>query len=161
MAVSCVLSFTHLRPFAPGLSFLRFRMKPPVLLRQRLRLFFGALMKMLLILIVLAAVCGPMLAADNGWVQTGTASWYGAESSKKTASGERYDPSAMTAAHRTLPLGTMVQIRNLKTGCSVTVRVNDRGPYCKGRIVDVSKAAAEQLKMTTSGTAKVQVAVLK
>jgi len=94
-------------------------------------------------------------------LQTGTASWYGVEGSRKTASGERYDPSAMTAAHRTLPLGTLLQVRNLNNGCCATVRVNDRGPYCKGRIVDVSKAAAQQLKMMTSGTAKVQLAVIK
>jgi rare lipoprotein A len=119
-------------------------------------------MKIYLLLLAGAAVCLPLSAADNApRVQTGTASWYGAESSKKTASGERYDPSAMTAAHRTLPLGTMVQIKNLKTGCCVTVRVNDRGPFCKGRIIDVSKAAAQQLKMIGSGTAKVELAVQK
>ncbi len=93
--------------------------------------------------------------------QTGMASWYGSESSKKTATGARYDPNALTAAHRTLPIGTLLQIRNLSTGCCVTVRVTDRGPFCKGRIVDVSKAAAEQLKMIHSGTAKVELEVVK
>jgi rare lipoprotein A len=93
-------------------------------------------------------------------MQRGTASWYGSECSK-TASGEQYNPSAMTAAHRSLPFGTMVQVKNLSTGCSATVRINDRGPYRKSRVIDVSKAAAQQLKMIQSGTAKVEFCVLK
>jgi len=101
-------------------------------------------------------------AAEEGpATQTGTASWYGAASSKKTATGKHYDPAAMTAAHRTLPIGTMIQVRNLNNGCCATLRVADRGPFCKGRILDVSKAAAQQLDMIRSGTAKVQIAVVK
>ena len=93
-------------------------------------------------------------------VQTGTASWYGSECSK-TAGGEHYNPNALTAAHRTLPLGTIVEVRNKNNGRAVKVRIKDRGPYCKGRIIDVSKAAAQQLQMIHSGTAPVDVVVLK
>jgi rare lipoprotein A len=91
--------------------------------------------------------------------QTGTASWYGYECSK-TASGKHYNPNMLTAAHRALPFGTMVQVRNVANGKTVTVRINNRGPFKKGRIIDVSKAAAEQLGMIRSGTAKVELSVL-
>jgi rare lipoprotein A len=104
----------------------------------------------------------PLTAKERDFeTQTGMASWYGAESSRKTATGQHYNPAALTAAHRTLPIGTLIQVRNLSTGGCVTVRVTDRGPFCKGRIIDVSKAAAEQLKMIHSGTAKVQIEVVK
>jgi rare lipoprotein A len=93
-------------------------------------------------------------------VQTGSASWYGAECSR-TACGERYDPDSLTAAHRSLPFGTMVSVKNLATGRTVTVRINNRGPFRKGRVIDVSKRAAQQLGMINSGVAKVEVAVLK
>src|SRR5262245_31404459 len=74
-------------------------------------------------------------------VQTGTASWYGAfHDGRKTASGEIYDMHRMTAAHRSLPLGTRVKVTNLKNGRSMEVRVNDRGPYVRGRILDLSYA---------------------
>lgn len=78
--------------------------------------------------------------------QTGTASWYGhGFHDKTTASGERFDQNAMTAAHRTLKFGTMVTVTNHKTGKSVVVRINDRGPFVKGRIIDLSKAAAQKI----------------
>ncbi len=113
-------------------------------------------------LLLLCFLAISAMAAEIGTaVQTGTASWYGAESSKRTATGARYDQTAMTAAHRTLPIGTMIQVKNLKNGCCATLRVTDRGPFCKGRILDVSRAAAEQLDMIHSGTAKVQIAVTK
>jgi rare lipoprotein A len=92
--------------------------------------------------------------------QSGTASWYGAEC-RKTASGEHYNPESLTAAHRSLPFGTMVEVRNVANGRSVVVRINNRGPYCKGRIIDVSKAAAQQLEMIHSGTTKVELVVQK
>ena len=90
--------------------------------------------------------------------QRGVASWYGEP--QITASGERYSPSALTAAHRTLPFGTMVKVTNLSTNCAAVVRINDRGPFKKGRIIDVSKAAAKQLKMIGAGTASVQIEVV-
>jgi rare lipoprotein A len=87
------------------------------------------------------------------------ASWYGSECSK-TSSGERYDPMSLTAAHRTLPFGTMVEVRNLATGRSITLRINNRGPFRKSRMIDVSKRAAQELGMIQSGVARVELAVV-
>jgi len=83
----------------------------------------------------------------------GGASWYALTS--KTASGERMNPAKLTAAHRSLPFGTKVKVTNKRNGKSVVVRINDRGPFIKGRIIDVSKAAAQNIGMVRSGTAKV------
>jgi len=90
--------------------------------------------------------------------QRGVASWYA--ESHATASGEKYNPSILTAAHRTLPFGTMVKVTNLSTKCVAIVRINDRGPFKRSRIIDVSKAAAKQLKMFGSGTVSVQLEVV-
>jgi rare lipoprotein A len=87
--------------------------------------------------------------------QVGHASWYALHS--RTASGEQMDPGAMTAAHPSLPFGTRVLVENLSNGHSVVVRINDRGPFVAGRIIDVSKAAASTLGMLGTGTAKVRV----
>ncbi len=87
--------------------------------------------------------------------QVGHASWYALSS--KTASGERMNPNELTAAHRSLPFGTKVLVENLNNGRSVVVRINDRGPFVGGRIIDVSKAAAAQIGMIGSGTAKVRI----
>lgn len=87
--------------------------------------------------------------------QVGHASWYALHS--RTASGEQMNPSALTAAHRSLPFGTKVLVENLSNGRSVIVRINDRGPFVGGRIIDVSKGAASVLGMVSSGTAKVRV----
>ena len=94
-------------------------------------------------------------AAADG--QVGMASYYSSRfSGRRTASGERFDPSAMTAAHMTLPLGTRVRITNLKNGQSVVVRINDRGGFRRhGRILDLSPAAARALSMTGAGVARV------
>ena len=84
------------------------------------------------------------------------ASWYGPDfHGRQTANGEKYDMNAMTAAHRTLPFNTMVLVENLDNGRSVKVRINDRGPFAKGRIIDLSKAAAEKMDMIGPGTARV------
>ena len=92
----------------------------------------------------------------------GLASWYGKPfHGRTTASGERYDMNAMTAAHRTLAFGTRVRVVNLKNGKSVVVRINDRGPFVKGRIVDLSRRAADQLAFRQDGVTKVRVEVLK
>ncbi len=101
----------------------------------------------------------PMASAAE--TQTGEASYY-AESlvGNKTARGEPSDSSAMTAAHRTLPFGTRVRVTNLRNGRSVVVRINDRGPYIKGRIIDLSKAAAHKIGMQKAGVVPVTVAVL-
>ena len=91
----------------------------------------------------------------------GKASYYARSlAGRKTASGERYDPNAMTAAHRTLPLGTQLKVTNPKNDKSVVVTVNDRGPVPKDRMVDLSNAAAKELGMTKSGTAQVQTEVV-
>lgn len=86
----------------------------------------------------------------------GMASFYGAElAGNRTASGERFNPKALTAAHRTLPMGTKLRVTNKANGKSVVVRINDRGPFAKNRIIDVSRGAAEQISMVRSGTARV------
>jgi rare lipoprotein A len=100
----------------------------------------------------------PVESAKPVSVQTGVASWYGEP--QRTASGERFNPNELTAAHRRLPLGTRVRVTNLKNSRSTVVRINDRGPYIKGRILDLSKAAARELAMINAGTTKVRVEVL-
>ncbi|HZZ02430.1 MAG TPA: septal ring lytic transglycosylase RlpA family protein [Paraburkholderia sp.] len=90
--------------------------------------------------------------------QTGRASWYGRGfHGRRTANGERFDMHALTAAHRTLPLGSYVRVTNPATSRSVVVRINDRGPYARGRIIDLSMAAAAALDMRHAGTARVQI----
>ncbi|MEO6014925.1 MAG: septal ring lytic transglycosylase RlpA family protein [Devosia sp.] len=92
-------------------------------------------------------------AAGN---QCGGASWYGPGfNGRMAASGERFNQNAMTAAHKSLPFGTVVKVVNQKTGKSVTVKINDRGPYHGGRIIDLSKAAATKLGIVAAGTGKV------
>ncbi|WP_372342055.1 septal ring lytic transglycosylase RlpA family protein [Paraburkholderia aspalathi] len=102
------------------------------------------------------------LTDDNSGVsdfhQIGRASWYGRGfHGRRTANGERFDMHALTAAHRTLPLGSYVRVTNPATSRSVVVRINDRGPYARGRIIDLSMAAAAALDMRHAGTARVQI----
>lgn len=92
-------------------------------------------------------------------VRGGMASWYGAElAGHRTASGERFNPGEMTAAHRTLPLGSRVRVTY--AGRSVVVRINDRGPYAAGRVIDLSKAAAERIGLRAAGSGRVELAKL-
>lgn len=99
---------------------------------------------------------------DYSYSETGTASWYGPDfHAKRTANGEKYNMHSLTAAHRTLPLPSIVRITNLENGRSLVVRVNDRGPYARNRIVDVSKKVAQLLGFLEKGTAKVRVEVLE
>lgn len=99
---------------------------------------------------------------DLGVKARGIASWYGADfHGLATASGEVYDMEALTGAHRTLPLGTVVKVTNVVNGKQVLVRINDRGPYVKGRIVDLSHAAARALGMVADGITPVQLEVLE
>lgn len=94
--------------------------------------------------------------------QTGIASWYGAPyHNRRGSNGEIYDMHAMTAAHLTLPLGSIVRVTNLKTGHSALLRITDRGPFVEGRILDVSLAAAKALDVYLPGTAEVRVEVLE
>jgi peptidoglycan lytic transglycosylase len=95
-------------------------------------------------------------------VQTGKASWYGdAHQGRKTASGEIYDMHTLTAAHRTLPFGTRVRVTNVDNGRSVVVRVNDRGPFPPGRLIDVSRAAALELGVIGAGLFTVRIEILE
>jgi rare lipoprotein A len=99
-----------------------------------------------------ARVEGPVIE------QVGTASWYGPSfQGRKTASGELFDQNALTAAHRSLPLGTTVVVTSLATGKSVQVKINDRGPYVRGRKIDLSRAAAQQIGLTKNGVTKVRI----
>jgi rare lipoprotein A len=131
---------------------------------QRLSLFAAAA----LLLVIFGTGCASTrpshrssAAVPTGTSQTGTASYYGKQfHGRKTASGERYDMNRLTAAHRTLPFGTTVRVTHLKTGKSVVLRVNDRGPFVRGRIIDLSLAAARRLEMLRSGTAPVRLEVL-
>jgi len=98
----------------------------------------------------------PEAAGDRASLaESGQASWY--DLSSKTASGEPMDAEALTAAHPSLPLGTEVRVANLDNGRAVVVRINDRGPFAKDRIIDLSRAAAEQLDMIDAGVARVSV----
>jgi rare lipoprotein A len=102
-----------------------------------------------------------LLLPEIAFAQSGVASMYGrgdGYGGRKTASGERLNLGAMTAAHRTLPFGTKVEVTNRRNGRSVTVRINDRGPFVRGRVIDVTPAAARAIGM--SGLAPVQLAVL-
>lgn len=103
-------------------------------------------------------VAAPAMRSLGG----GLASYYGAElAGNATASGERFDPSDLTAAHRTLPFGTRVAVTNPRTGASVTVRINDRGPFHRSRVIDLSHEAARQIGIARAGTGRVELAVVE
>lgn len=105
-------------------------------------------------LIALAAGLFPSVALA-AFEQCGKASWY--QLTSITASGERADPDKMTAAHRTLPFGTIVTVENVDNGKTVDLRINDRGPFIKGRVIDITRAAAQKLDFIRRGTARVRV----
>jgi rare lipoprotein A len=102
-----------------------------------------------------AALAAALVVASSTFAaaQCGGASWYALTS--KTASGERMNPAAMTAAHRTLPFGSKMIVTNQRNGKSVVVRINDRGPFVKGRVIDLSKAAAQKLGFIRAGHTKI------
>jgi rare lipoprotein A len=115
-----------------------------------------------------AAVAVPEHAVDLATVEPapeqaiggGVASWYGREfAGRRTANGERFDPNQLTAAHRTLPFGTRVRVTNA-VGESVVVRINDRGPFHGGRVIDLSQAAAAKLGLVRAGSGRVELALL-
>jgi rare lipoprotein A len=118
---------------------------------------------MRLILIALASLllsaCASSGKVDpHGYHAEGQASYYGARHhGNKTASGERFDQHALTAAHRNLPFGSMVRVTNLRNDKTVVVRINDRGPYAKKRIIDLSQQAAKQLDMLRDGVVPVRI----
>ncbi|HEY4242622.1 MAG TPA: septal ring lytic transglycosylase RlpA family protein [Kofleriaceae bacterium] len=115
--------------------------------------------------VLLSACASPQKSsartAHTGNVQYGNATWYGKEAQGgPTASGERFDRHQYTAAHRTLPLGTIVKVTNQRNGRSIEVRINDRGPYAKGRVIDLSEAAARVLGMIDAGVVPVEIEVV-
>jgi rare lipoprotein A len=127
----------------------------------------------LLVLVVssLSAACAsrspapvaPQIPPASGWTEEGVASWYGGRDGfegKPTASGEIYDSSLLTAAHRELPLGSIVEVTNLDNGKAVRVRINDRGPFIAGRIIDLSRAAAEEIGLLGPGVGSVRLSVV-
>ncbi|MFQ5529644.1 MAG: septal ring lytic transglycosylase RlpA family protein [Gemmatimonadota bacterium] len=104
----------------------------------------------------------PMVAVDADWEEVGEASWYGPGfHGNRTASGEVYDMEALTAAHKRLPFGARVRVFNMDNGRETQVRINDRGPFARGRIIDLSRAAARDIGMLGSGTARVRISVLE
>lgn len=115
---------------------------------------------LLILTLVLVASCGTLRAGNV--IEQGEASWYGPGfHGNRTANGEVYNQDALTAAHRTLPFNTLVQVTNLNNGQSVVVRINDRGPYARGRIIDLSREAARRIDMIDSGVAPVKLVLVK
>jgi rare lipoprotein A len=105
---------------------------------------------------VLLALCA--LMSLEAAAQAQIATYYGKEfAGRRTASGERFNPGAMTAAHRTLPFGTKVRVTNSRSGQSVIVRINDRGPFVKGRSIDLSSGAARAIGMGSTGNVRIEV----
>lgn len=105
---------------------------------------------------------GKSTTTESQFQQTGIASFYARKfNGRKTANGEIYSDNLLTAAHRTLPLGTVVKVTNLRNGRQVTVRINDRGPFIKGRIIDLSRRAAGEIGMIHGGLTQVKVEVIK
>jgi rare lipoprotein A len=105
--------------------------------------------------LVFGSLCGTISAADAKPIQSGGASWYGPGfHGKRTANGERFNTRALTAAHKSLPFGSRVRVTNERTGRSVVVRINDRGPFAAGRVIDLSKAAAQSVGISGVGKVK-------
>lgn len=124
---------------------------------------FSLFSVLLFIVALVSTACAPYQARRKPihYNASGDASWYGPGfHGKRTASGERYNQRAMTAAHKTLPFGTMLKVTNSDNGKSVVVRINDRGPFVRGRIVDLSKSAAERIGMMGPGVARVELAAV-
>lgn len=101
------------------------------------------------------------IPSAEGYEEKGIASWYGKKfHGRQTSNGEQYDMYDMTAAHKTLPMGTMLEVNNLENGRKTVVRINDRGPFVKGRIIDLSYTAAKKIGLTRPGTAMVKIVAL-
>src|SRR6185295_14795604 len=146
----------------------KFSCRPLDMLRSAESFWFrcSALLLIPLLVGTLAACGGPPKPTyfpdyPVGFVERGVASWYGPGfHGNKTANGERYDMHQLTAAHRTLPLGSIAVVRSMSTGRQVTVRINDRGPFARGRVLDLSLAGAQALMMTGTGTSEVELRVI-
>ncbi|MFU8818512.1 MAG: septal ring lytic transglycosylase RlpA family protein [Desulfurivibrio sp.] len=101
------------------------------------------------------------IPSAHGFTETGIASWYGAKfHGRRTSNGEIYDMHAVSAAHKTLPMNTHLLVKNLENGKEITVRINDRGPFVRGRVIDLSYQAARQLGMADQGLARVRITAL-
>jgi rare lipoprotein A len=104
----------------------------------------------------------PFSGSEGEHALTGEASWYGPGfNGKKTANGERFRQNDLTAAHKTLPFNTVVKVTNLTNGRTVKVRINDRGPFIRGRIIDLSKGAAKKVDMIQAGIAPVRLEIIQ
>lgn len=115
----------------------------------------------LALMLAMPAVAQDQIGGGETEIGNGTASYYGRElAGNRTASGERFDPDQMTAAHPTLAFGSKVRVTNLSNGQSVIVRVNDRGPFGGRRVIDISQAAAKEIGMHRSGTARVSLTLV-
>ena len=125
--------------------------------------FRGAFLAALAVLVLLAGGCAGTrrpAATPPDLAEVGEASWYGIEErGRPTANGEPMDPGALTAAHRTLPFGTIVEVTNVETGVTVQVRINDRGPFVRSRVIDLSHEAARRLGILQKGVAQVRLTV--
>ncbi|MBH8558600.1 septal ring lytic transglycosylase RlpA family protein [Hymenobacter negativus] len=137
-------------------------------LRKQAKILHTGLVPLLLLLVLLLASCGSSHNVNNGTkgvrgsVQSGLGSYYADKfNGRPTASGSTYRPGQMTAAHNTLPFGTLIRVTNTRNGRSVDVTVTDRGPHTKGYIVDVSRRAAVQLGIIEAGVVPVQVTVIR
>ncbi len=130
---------------------------------QKQKICVSKIVPLLAISALLLASCAPYHAGKKpiSYRAKGEASWYGPGfHGRKTANGEKFSQNALTAAHKTLPLGTTVKVTNLENDKSVVVRINDRGPFVKGRIIDLSKGAAKEIGLIGTGTAHVEVVAL-
>lgn len=131
---------------------------------RRMLIQLGSVLGLVLLLVLSACASSrettrkaPAPTRDQGPYRTGEASWYGKRfQGRTTASGERFDRHQLTAAHRQLRFGSCVNVENLNNGRKVKVRINDRGPYAGGRIIDLSEAAARRLDMIEAGVARVR-----
>jgi len=126
------------------------------------RRFLAAVAAAALVSVLAAAACSRLPGPRGGGVETGIASWYGPDfHGRETSSREIFDQNDMTAAHKTLPFGTYVMVTNLENDRSVVVRVNDRGPFVRGRVIDLSYASARVLGIVGPGTARVRIETLR
>lgn len=125
--------------------------------------FINRLIFLVFIVSIILAGCSPPREMNTGsTIQSGEASWYGPGfHGQQTANGETYDQNDLTAAHRTLPFDTVLEVVNQENGKSVEVRINDRGPYVGNRVIDLSKRAAEEIDMVDSGVAQVELILIE
>ena len=122
--------------------------------------YTGNMKRFLMVICLVLSVLSPAFSAGED-VLSGIASWYTSDNSESlTANGETFDPEALTAAHKTMKFGTIVRVTNNQNGKSVEVKINDRGPYVDGRIIDLTPKAAKEIGMLESGTAPVTLSVV-